>query len=202
MRVPGIRGSPGKYTHRLVHSPNSMTNEYVHILVARNFVDNPCPKIFNEVDHIDNNPSNNKVRNLRWVSTLLNHAARMGVGASLYRGFKGKNGYYTSWIAQAKIMRHQYCLGYWPSKTEAARVYRSFKELAFHFIYLHTIPKEKHAEAGHRAYIRADPTGLELAIEFLVPRVRRSHHLRKALRRILCEYSTDTTASINEKFHA
>ena len=192
-----IRGAPGKYTHRMVFSPITLRGEYVHIIAARNFVPNPMPKLFNEVDHIDGNPSNNNISNLRWLSTLLNHAARMGVGASQYKHFRSNK---TSWLAKAKIMKHQYTLGYWSSKFEASTVYRSFKELAFHLIYLYTLPKEKHAEAGHRAYIRADPAGLELALEFLVPRVRRSRNLRKAVNRILSEYSVDSTASINEKF--
>lgn len=41
---------------------------YVHILVAKNFVVNPDPKNFKEVDHIDGDTRNNNAANLRWTN--------------------------------------------------------------------------------------------------------------------------------------
>lgn len=43
---------------------------YVHILVARTFLENPLN--FPEVDHIDRNPENPRLDNLRWVDRLGN----------------------------------------------------------------------------------------------------------------------------------
>ena len=50
--------------------------QYVHRLVAKAFVKNPRPDIFNMVDHIDGNPSNNHYTNLRWVDCQLNNSHR------------------------------------------------------------------------------------------------------------------------------
>lgn len=43
---------------------------YVHQLVAKHFIDNP--EGYNEIDHIDTDPSNNHVNNLRWVTHAQN----------------------------------------------------------------------------------------------------------------------------------
>ena len=44
----------------------------VHRLLAFTFVHNPRPDIFKTVDHINHNPYDNRVTNLRWVNTQLN----------------------------------------------------------------------------------------------------------------------------------
>lgn len=51
---------------------------YVHRLVAEAFI--PNPHNYPEVNHIDGNPKNNHVENLRWVSRAqsVQHAYRMG----------------------------------------------------------------------------------------------------------------------------
>lgn len=46
-------------------------NIYIHRLVAETFIDNPHNKPC--VDHIDGNPLNNNIRNLRWVTHLENN---------------------------------------------------------------------------------------------------------------------------------
>jgi len=45
---------------------------YIHRLLANVFVHNPCPNIFDRVDHIDRNTRNNAISNLRWVNHRLN----------------------------------------------------------------------------------------------------------------------------------
>lgn len=48
---------------------------YVHRLVAESFI--PNPEKWEEVDHIDRDPQNNNVDNLRWVSSYQNNVNRV-----------------------------------------------------------------------------------------------------------------------------
>ena len=50
---------------------------YVHRLVARVFVENPAPSIFNVVHHKDHNRSNNAATNLEWTAIQLNNAQKV-----------------------------------------------------------------------------------------------------------------------------
>lgn len=60
---------------RLSIKINGVKKHYaVHRLVALAFIPNPLNK--SQVDHIDNDKSNNKVSNLRWVSNQENTQAR------------------------------------------------------------------------------------------------------------------------------
>ena len=43
-----------------------------HILIARQFIDNPDPENYTVVDHINHNRSDNRVENLRWISQRMN----------------------------------------------------------------------------------------------------------------------------------
>ena len=53
---------------------------YLHRLVARAWVFNPCPGVFNTIDHMDHDTQNNHASNLRWVTVQLN---------SIHRKLKG-----------------------------------------------------------------------------------------------------------------
>ena len=50
----------------------------IHRLVAEAFIENPQPDIFDQVNHIDANKSNNCVDNLEWCNEKLNmeHASK------------------------------------------------------------------------------------------------------------------------------
>ena len=63
-----------------LYKDNKEYNKGVHRLVAQTFI--PNPKNLPEVDHIDNNPFNNCVENLRWVSSKENAAHRVVSGKS------------------------------------------------------------------------------------------------------------------------
>ena len=58
-----------------LYKGNKIYNMGVHRAVALAFI--PNPKNLPEVDHIDNNPQNNCVENLRWVSSKENTAHRI-----------------------------------------------------------------------------------------------------------------------------
>ena len=45
---------------------------FTHQVIARTFVHNPAPNSFDEIDHIDRDPRNNRAANLRWVNHSLN----------------------------------------------------------------------------------------------------------------------------------
>lgn len=61
------RGRAGnKQGHLSIFSRKVMKNFYVHRLIAEVFIPNPEGKPI--VDHIDRNPHNNSVTNLRWVT--------------------------------------------------------------------------------------------------------------------------------------
>ena len=66
----------------------------VHRLVAKTFLKNPRPDIFDQVDHIDGNPQNNHVTNLRWVNHRLNQLNKPKIDNSrfikLYQELTGK----------------------------------------------------------------------------------------------------------------
>ena len=63
-----------------LYRDNKEHNMGVHRLVAQAFIVNP--QGLPEVDHIDNNPRNNCVENLRWVSAKENTAHRIASGSS------------------------------------------------------------------------------------------------------------------------
>ena len=72
---------PMKYQHEyhLLAPKKSM-----HQALARAWVYNPCPDVYNIVDHIDSNTHNNAAWNLRWVTQKLNMANLVhGVGVWL-----------------------------------------------------------------------------------------------------------------------
>jgi hypothetical protein len=64
----------GYLTCGFVDDMGHRTNQFVARLIAFAFI--PNPDNFPEIDHIDRNPSNNAVSNLRWVSRSENNHNR------------------------------------------------------------------------------------------------------------------------------
>ena len=81
-RVYVPQGSRGKKSHITYgHDCNGYLvvmyqgkNYRVHRLIGQCFIDNPENK--QEIDHIDRNPKNNKVENLRWATSSENNYNR------------------------------------------------------------------------------------------------------------------------------
>ena len=64
------------YKHIRLRARGTNTGVYVHQLVAKAFV--PNPNGYNEVNHKDENPGNNRSSNLEWCSHIYN--VRYGTG--------------------------------------------------------------------------------------------------------------------------
>ena len=60
--------SDNGYCRVILYKNSIPTTMLVHRLVAKHFVNNPNPKIFLEVNHKDENKSNNYASNLEWCT--------------------------------------------------------------------------------------------------------------------------------------
>lgn len=77
---PIYRGKSGYYCVNIhVNGGRRMVN--IHRLVALAFIENPRPKVFNMINHIDGNKTNNRVDNLEWCDCSMNmiHAYKNGL---------------------------------------------------------------------------------------------------------------------------
>ena len=77
--VSGGRRKKPKHYYKLL-MPNKRGHNYVHRLVAQNFVPNPRPLLFDQVDHINGDSLDNDQTNLRWVTRQLNNMNRRQAG--------------------------------------------------------------------------------------------------------------------------
>jgi len=81
--------SSGYMRYEVQNSPHKK-KFFVHKLLATYFISNPCEKYFIEVDHIDNNKTNNDIANLRWLTRNMNQQNRK---MNKNKKFKHKNIY-------------------------------------------------------------------------------------------------------------
>jgi len=111
----------------------------IHRLVASAFIPNPENKSC--VDHIDNNPSNNNLTNLRWA-TLTENQMNRKISIDNTSGTKGVYFYkqYSKWCAQIRIHGKQTCLGYFET-IESAAAARQTKALEIFGEFVNTCEK-------------------------------------------------------------
>jgi len=102
----------------------------VHDLVARLFVVNPRPDIFDQVDHIDHNTGRNHWSNLRWVNRSLNN---LNSGKCAYKD-KAKK-LVRPWMAYAPLNGRKKYFGYFDTLEDASRVGKAAQKVEFKRIY-------------------------------------------------------------------
>jgi len=99
----------------------------VHRLVAREFIDNPDNKT--EVDHIDHDPKNNCINNLRWSSRAENQRNMRKLQTKPCSSkFKGVYFYNPSQKWRAEItysLVESIHIGYFVDEMDAARAYNT-----------------------------------------------------------------------------
>ena len=106
---------------------------HVHILVARAFVVNPRPDLFDRVDHIDHDRENNCASNLRWVDAELNKAHQTGdcvvfIEANIFR----------PWCSRPFKMK----CAYFATRAEAVECSRRRKDEKFEKLYKEKLESE------------------------------------------------------------
>ena len=109
---------------------NSMTNDLKEkkykdrqVLIALTFLDHRHNKILNlVVDHIDNDPLNNKLNNLQVITTRKNCSKDKNNKTSKYTGVNRvkKTG---KWVSRIKIDGKVYHLGHFILEEDAAKAY-------------------------------------------------------------------------------
>ena len=97
---------------------------YVHRLVLQTFRPNPKKSLYDMVDHINQNRSDNKLSNLRWSNNSLNQLNRKNV-----KGYKTMpNGKFQASIT---VLGNRMTLGTFATKEEARNAYVEARERAF-----------------------------------------------------------------------
>ena len=99
--------------------------ETLHRFVGKAFLDNPENK--SQIDHIDNNRTNNYYKNLRWCSNGENgrNKTKYKNCSSSYKGVnfdKEKN----KWVAAITINKKRKFLGRFDEEIEAARCWNNY----------------------------------------------------------------------------
>jgi hypothetical protein len=95
----------------------------VHRLIANAFIDNPTNKPC--IDHINNDKSDNRIENLRWVTIKENNFNR-SISKKNTSGSKGVYWHKASkkWMAYIRIDNILITLGYFKDKNDAIEVRR------------------------------------------------------------------------------
>lgn len=112
--------------YKVTFTENKISKEYkISRLMAIAFLNNPENK--EDVDHIDGNPLNNNIENLRWCTTSenLRNSKTRTIGASKYRGVS-KFGYNGRWRATVSMNNAHIHLGTFKTEIEAADRYDVF----------------------------------------------------------------------------
>ena len=120
--------SPGNngrgYLQVYLSKNGKQKNKKIHRLIAEHFIDNP--NNLPQVDHIDQNKTNNNINNLRWVSHQQNLFNTKAKGYYLRKD----TGKYKAYINLDNKLIH---LGHYDTEEEARQAYLDAKE-KYHII--------------------------------------------------------------------
>ena len=167
------KGSPNPNGYLVTASTKTDRTYLVHRLVGIAFVHNPAPEVFNQIDHINHNPLDNDISNLRWVNSPLNNLAR-----SFKNYTKGHWGYNSN----VSFNKKRYNLGWFKKAEDATETAHDFKEVLFHIGYLQYCKNARKVwQQGNRCYLHGTSANFAGCIERLNHRARRHRNLRKSL---------------------
>ena len=115
---------------KIVDGKSKMKIFRVHRLLASAFI--PNPNSLPEVDHIDNNRSNNALTNLRWCNHSQNnmHRTKQSNNKSGIIGVSWDKKY-KKWTARIKVDGSYKFLGYFIEKNEAVKARKEAEERYF-----------------------------------------------------------------------
>lgn len=117
--------SSGKKYKRVSLCKNGTQKNYgVHRLIAEHYIPNDAN--YKIIDHIDRNPENNNISNLRWCSYSQNRVNRSKVKnkTSKYIGVSfDKKAKKKQWVAYIELNNKAYNLGRFLTEKEAATAY-------------------------------------------------------------------------------
>ena len=104
-----------------LHKDGKRQQMKIHRLVGNAYIENPDNKPC--IDHIDRNPQNNNIENLRWVTTSENNRNRSAYGAIPFRGVCKKKNKFQAMIRLDGKLKH---LGYYATAELASEVYNNY----------------------------------------------------------------------------
>ena len=106
-----------KYRTVVIHDNGRMIHLLLHRLIAYYFIDNPDDKEM--VDHIDGDPLNNRISNLRWASRSENNHNQHSAKGYTWNKRSRK------WQAKMQIDGKVRGLGYFDTEEEARAAYEA-----------------------------------------------------------------------------
>ena len=128
----------GKYHRQIrLYGEHGIKVHYLHRMVAEAFVHNPRPDIFDTVDHINRDPTDNRACNLRWLTHQLNTLNHEGRNCSYHKRDK-------KWVAYLTLGGVHKFLGYYATEEEASAVGVRARGEAFERILSHHLANATH----------------------------------------------------------
>ena len=129
-----------EYLQVRLYKDNKNKSRKVHRIVAETFI--PNPNNLPQVNHIDENPKNNRVDNLEWCSNIENqlHAWKLGLQTPYWKGKFGKDHITSKKVKQYD--KNKNLIKIWDSVSEASKTLNindaSISRCCLHHKYRHT----------------------------------------------------------------